>query len=355
MNNTNSMDYRIDNKLSRTRRIQNIFLSDKHAVYDVEKMAQTYTKIYNEPITNPVVSNIIRRLYYKGKLIRTDSEQDSGYFYTVLNKPELDKIYRNYLLPYSFDNSEELIKLILQNKFNFLRTNEKLNLSSLVQLNLIKRHGIHFFNTNKVLKFLAINIGFLMCDGHLKKDFRQCIYYIYEKEDAQAFVNYFNSLFPEINLSITQRDCYVVSLCSKDFATIFNKLGAPSGRKVFAPFIVPNWIYHGNNSIKKSFLSTVYGNEGSKPQDNKYRIGFVLSKNKVHIPNLLYFLNQIRTMLFHFGISSSFIQLRKQKGRQFCGRFYIRGKENLTKFYNILEFSYASEKQRVLEALLKKQ
>jgi len=50
--------------------------------------------------------------------------------------------------------------------------------------------------------------------------------------------------------------------------------------------------------------------------------------------------------------STSHIQVRKQPGRQFYGRFYIKGKENLHKFYKQFEFSYASEKQEVFEDLM---
>ena len=54
-------------------------------------------------------------------------------------------------------------------------------------------------------------------------------------------------------------------------------------------------------------------------------------------------------MLYHFGITTSNIQLRKQKRRAFCGRFYIKGKENLVNFYNKIGFLYASGKQEILE------
>ena len=57
-------------------------------------------------------------------------------------------------------------------------------------------------------------------------------------------------------------------------------------------------------------------------------------------------------MLFNFGISTSHVQLRKQKGRQFHGRFYIKGRENLHKFYNEFSFLYASEKQEILDKLI---
>ena len=57
-------------------------------------------------------------------------------------------------------------------------------------------------------------------------------------------------------------------------------------------------------------------------------------------------------MLYHFGITTSNIQLRKQKRRAFCGRFYIKGRGNLIKFYSKIGFLYASEKQKVLESLI---
>jgi hypothetical protein len=57
-------------------------------------------------------------------------------------------------------------------------------------------------------------------------------------------------------------------------------------------------------------------------------------------------------VLYESGIETSYIQLRKQEGRHFNARFYIKGKENLNKFYKQLEFSYASEKQEVLKELI---
>lgn len=167
------------------------------------------------------------------------------------------------------------------------------------------------------------------------------------------FKSYFLSIFPKEKISIKFCSyCYVITVCHKNLAKFFNSLGVPTGNKVYNPFLVPEWIYNGPTNIKRIFLSTIYGNEGSKPQDNKWRIQFVLSKTKEYVPNLLQFLNQVRAMLSHFGISTTHIQLRKQRGRAFSGRFYIKGKENLIKFYNKIGFSYASEKQKVLEALI---
>jgi len=146
--------------------------------------------------------------------------------------------------------------------------------------------------------------------------------------------------------------CYMVKVDSKPLVEILHHLGAPIGNKVFQPFLVPNWVLNSPIEIKRAFLSTIYGNEGSKPQDNRWRIQFVISKNKEFVPNLLDFLNQIRTLLAYFNISTSFIQLRKQEAREYHGRFYIKGKSNLHKFYKEFKFLYASEKQRVLKDLI---
>ena len=194
-----------------------------------------------------------------------------------------------------------------------------------------------------------------MCDGHIRKNLQETQYYFNQKEDAESFKLHFNLLFPFEKLVLHYYAfCYRVRICSKEFAKLFNYLGVPTSNKVFKPFLIPDWIYNGSDEIKKTFLSIIYGNEGSKPQDDRWRIQFVLSKNQEHVINLLEFLNQIRAMLAYFGITASHIQLRKQKDREFHGRFYIKGKENLLKFYKEIGFAFASEKQKVLEALLRR-
>ena len=182
------------------------------------------------------------------------------------------------------------------------------------------------------------------------------IFFLRRKSDAELFGQHFINIFGAENYCVIKSsngNSYITEIAKgSKIAKLLVALGAPFGNKVFQPFTIPGWIYHGPNHIKKAFLSTVIGNEGSAPSFNRWRIQFVLSKCPKYVPNLLDFLNQIRAMLSHFGISTSHIQLRKQNGRQFHGRFYIKGKENLHKFYNEFSFLYASEKQEVLEQLI---
>ncbi|MEK6869351.1 MAG: LAGLIDADG family homing endonuclease, partial [Nanoarchaeota archaeon] len=294
-------------------------------IFNLRKICQIYNYKTMDRIKPLRASTIISRLYQKGWLFRTKTQLKNGYLYTLNNKNLLDSAYDNYLLPYDFENREDIIKSLTKNNFGTLRVNERIS-----------------SYTENYSDFLAMNVGFLMCDGHIKKNLQQINYFFNQKDDAELFTKYFLSVFSQEKLSLAYHSsCFRVGICNKSLASLFNSLGVPTGNKVYKPFLVPKWIYYGSDKIKSTFLSTIYGNEGSKPQNNKFRIQFVLSKNKDFVPNLLEFLNQVRSMLNHFGISTSHIQLRKQKRRAFCGRFYIKGKDNLVKFYNKIGFLYA--------------
>ena len=340
---------------SKAKKMYSLVASNPNSIFNLRKICQMYNFRYKNTIEPLKATTILSRLFNKDKILRTNNQLSKGYLYSLSNKEGLDFLYDYYLLPYYFDNRKEVINAIIKNKFEKLRVSVQFNTSLPKNSDFIEKYGLSYILREDVSAFIAMNIGFLLCDGPLKKDLQQVCYFFNQKEDAELFKNDFLSIFNKEKLSLAYRAyCYTVGICNKNLATLFNSLGVPTGNKVYRPFLIPNWIYNGPTNIKRIFLSTIYGNEGSKPQDNKWRIQFVLSKTKKYVPNLIQFLNQIRTMLGHFGISTSHIQLRKQKRRTFCGRFYIKGKENLIKFYDEIGFLYASEKQEVLESLILK-
>jgi intein/homing endonuclease len=298
------------------------------------------------------MSLILRRLFKKGKLIRTKVQLSNGFIYSLENKDKLEQLYYRYLLPYDFAN-KELISLIENNNFEKLRNDISLNIDNLLGSKFLSKYEKNCLIEREIELFLAELVAFIMGDGHINNKKRKVFFFFRYLEDAEYFVSEFKSIFFNEHIKINKTIyCYQALITSSSLGNLLHDLGAPKGRKVLQSFSIPDWIYYGSDDVKKAFLSVIYGNEGSKPQDNKWRIQFVMSKNKENIEGLLIFLNQIRTMLNYFGISSSNIQVRSQKGRKFYGRFYIKGKENLHKFYNLLEFSYASEKQRFLEHLI---
>ncbi|MFH1276377.1 MAG: hypothetical protein ABIH82_04665 [Candidatus Woesearchaeota archaeon] len=305
-------------------------------------------------VKKKIITIILYRLHNLHEISRTPVQLTNGFHYSYSNKNKLEELYYNYLLPYDFEDKNKLITEIKRKTFGRLKSNYDLKIDN--DSKFIKKYPKINFNEPKIQEFLSMITGFSMCDGHIETG--KVRFFFRRKSDSILFVNNFKKIFNREEFIIKKPnngESYVAELRKSASASrLIQNLGTPKGNKVFQPFMIPNWIYYGPNEIKKKFLSTVIGNEGSAPSNNRWRIQFVLSKCKEHVPNLIEFLNQIRAMLYHFGITTSHIQLRKQQGRQFHGRFYIKGKENLHKFYNEFSFLYASEKQKVLEDLIKR-
>jgi intein/homing endonuclease len=286
------------------------------------------------------VSLVLRRMHNRGKLFRSPTQLANGFYYTVKNREGLNQLYRNHILPYDLNKKEELIKKLMLEVFKPLSNDSEIDIDSIRENKFIGKYGRKYFQKQEVQEFLAMLVGFCMCDGNLSKTRDRVFFYFRFERDAPVFKMNFNRFFYHENVKVIKlKYCYGVRIYSKSLIRLLNYLGAPIGNKIQQPFAVPDWILKGNNQIKLSFLSTIIGNEGSAPSDNRWRIQFVLSKRKKYVPNLIEFQNQIRQMLYNFEFTTSHIQLRKQKGREFHARFYIKGKENLRKFYNLLEFS----------------
>lgn len=333
-------------------KIYQIFLRKPMALSTSYQIHRSFLDWFS-PIPRYQFSVALSRLTKQGLITRTPTQTRIGYIYTLRNKKGLNKVYTDYLLPYSFVNRDKLINLMLKSEFPDLSTDNNLDLKLIERNPFIKKYSLKYFYSKTPLSFMASLVAFVMGDGHIRKNMAGLQFFFKHKHDAEIFKEDFLNHFPFETVVLKKSEfCYFIEISSKGLAELLQILGAPSGNKVFQEFNIPNWIFPGPNYIKLAFLSVIYGNEGSKPQDNRWRIQFTLSKNFKYIVNLLNFLNQLRAMIVHFGFTPTFIQLRKQKGRNFCGRFYLKGDENIRKFYNLLEFSYASEKQRVLESLI---
>jgi hypothetical protein len=333
------------------KQVKELFLSNSNTAYCIEGA----TEKLDFKFKRKNVSLAIARLYQKGKLIRTKGQLAKGFYYSAANVKLIEKIYENHLLPYDFVNRQQLIDLITKKEFEPLNKTKILDLNHLKYNKFLMKYDFDYFLNKETQKFLASLVGFCMCDGHIRLNYQCTTFFFRFRLDADKFCMDFKKFFPYEKLYVVYKCyCYRVRINSKEFSKFLAKLGSPIGNKVLQPFLIPEWILYGPEDIKITFLNSVYGGEGSAPTDGAWRIQFVISKNIDNIENLLEFENQIRQMLFHIGITTTHIQLRNQKGRHFHGRFYIKGKENLRKFYNLLQYSYASEKQEVLANLIAK-
>lgn len=348
----------MNEKQSIHREIYGIFLKNPDIVYTTSDLVNIFNNENNPKTKKEIVTMILTRLHKNKLILRTPTQLADGYYYSLQNKNLLGQLYENHLLSYDFEFKTGLMGEIGKSTFDELSNKSSINLDKLEQLTFIQKYSLKKFKSGRTQKFLALLVGFIMCDGSISSSGKRVQFFFRKEHDAHLFVRDFKAFFPLECFRINSQNkgaSYSVEISKgSEIAELLHELGAPKGTKVFQPFLIPLWIYQGSDEIKKIFLSTVIGNEGSAPSKQKWRIQFVLSKSKEHVPNLIDFLNQIRAMLYHFDITTSHIQLRKQEGRQFHGRFYIKGEENLRKFYNEFSFLYASEKQTVLEELIAK-
>jgi len=344
-----------DNSIHQT--VYHIFKTNPRLIYTSSSLTNELNKICPNHVREKIIATILTRLYCNGLIKRTKVQLTHGYHYSKENVIALDKAHRNYLLPLGLKSKSELLSLIELNRFPDIKSTVSLNIKLLESSPLASKYSLDIFKKESTHIFLAMLVSFIMCDGSIDRRVNRLHFFIRQKEDIQKFTSLFNHFFPMEDFIIRplmNGSCYSVPIArGSSFAKLLNILGAPSGNKVFQPFLVPEWIMNGSDSIKKEFLSILLGSEGSAPSHGRWRIQFVLSKSPDHIENLLLFLNPVRSMLYHFSITTSHIQLRNQKGRQYHGRFYIKGKENLHKFYKQFSLLYASEKQKILEELIR--
>jgi len=341
--------------MSLPKLVLRIFRDNPYHIYTARDLENIFSAKYDLGLSKSKITMILYRFYQKKLINRTPTQLADGYYYSLKNKALLHKIHQTHLFPYTIKDKHLYLDQITLSNFAELSCDNKLDLKKINHFNFLKNYE-HNLDSPAMISMLTTIIGFIMCDGSINEFKNSVKLFFRRKYDACLFMEKFLGIFKfeDIVCRLNNKggSYDIILRKASSAADFFYFLGAPKGNKVFQPFIVPDWIYQGPDEIKRIFLSTVIGNEGSAPSNNRWRIQFVLSKCEEHLSNLLSFLNQIRAMLYHFGITTSHIQLRKQKGRQFYGRFYIKGKENLHKFYNGFSFLYASEKQEVLNDLI---
>lgn len=326
-------------------KIYEIVTEHSEAIYNSRNIQSEYLSRYGKSIHVKNITKWLSELYREKKLFRSVRQLTQGYLYSKKNKKGIHEYYQAYLLPPDLRGLKALDAKIQ-------RKPRRINTHTPFPRKLLNSYGI-LKPTRNFKCFLAKLVGFLMCDGHLRSTLDRCSFFFRYEVDILTFIEEYSSYFPDSKYrKLWSSGCFRLNLRDKKVVALLHKLGAPEGNKVFQSYAIPSWIRNGRKEIQQAFLSVAYGNEGSRPWKGRWRIQCVLSKNKEHLDSLLNFLNDLRDMLLSFDITSTPIQLRKQPGRQYYGRFYISGKENLQKFYKSLEYSYASEKQEALNSLI---
>ncbi len=215
------------NNNSFSKKVFNLLLNHPDDLLSSADIVALYKEYYDEDIKLDVVTTILSRLFRKHKVLRTPSQTDLGYIYTIRNNSQLMDLYRDYLLPYDIINKDRLINLMLNDAYNPLPNNDELF------------KGFQINKSNVI--FLSKVVGFIMGDGHINKTKNSMQFYFKEKEDAEKFKSDFLFHYRDFHVRLYfYRYCYVCVICNKKLCLLLEHLGAPIGNKVFQPFLFQN-------------------------------------------------------------------------------------------------------------------
>ncbi|MBR9693021.1 hypothetical protein GOV07_03780 [Candidatus Woesearchaeota archaeon] len=315
---------------NKTERVLDILKKDRDKAFDARALRAIFNEQFPDKISDKGMSKIVTRVINK-RCLRTPTQLRNGYVYTYSNPEIIRQTYDEHLLPYNVPNKKRILELIKQKSWGKLKKLES---------------GL------KNAPFLSTIVGFSMGDGSLYKPQWKTGFFFFLEKDCELLAEQIKN---KLGFTLTKRfkdGCFRLECANRTLFKFLRNIGVPEGNKVYRPFEVPYWILHGEKEIKREFLRGIIGAEGSKPINEQSRIQFVISKNDLYLENLLVFLNQLRQMLRYFSIKTTHPQIRSQEGREFHGRFYITGKENVIKFYKEIGFAYASEKQEALDDLI---
>lgn len=216
---------------------------------------------------------------------------------------------------------------------------------------------------------LARLVADLTSDGHLQVDGKRYVASFYSKDlqEIQIVQNRFYNLFGtkgkihtdkrpvSNNLFPTIR--YQLYVPSKKMCLFSKEIGTPIGNKTNNPFRVPNWVFKGSSEVKSSYLRGMYDAEGSIfcGKDKRWQITFKMAKNRDILDHGVAYFEQLRKMLFEFGIKTSPVNysklnVRKDGSISMCLRIAIE-KASFGNFLKHVGFDNKSKQEKLLISL----
>lgn len=134
------------------------------------------------------------------------------------------------------------------------------------------------------------------------------------------------------------------------FPVLLEALGVPTGKRTTQDSFIPDFILDGHKEIQRSFLSGIFGGDGSKIRYNIHRDNgasqvtlntFSMSKDKEHVESLKIFMEHISNMLKKFDININYIHEFNDKwGKIGVHLGFEQKTENIIKFYEEIGYKY---------------
>lgn len=151
---------------------------------------------------------------------------------------------------------------------------------------------------------------------------------------------------------------YSLFFVSRELAIFLKSVGAICGKKTDQPLLVPSWIINGNKNSKRAYLIGIFSTEGyiTKDKNNgRWRIGVDQYKNIKLKNNGIEYMEQLRSMLNEFNISSSPIRLcgmnRRMDGTTSIGLVFTIEKKDFNNFYKYVGFDNIEKQKKLIEAI----
>ena len=125
--------------------------------------------------------------------------------------------------------------------------------------------------------------------------------------------------------------------------------GAPVGKKTAQEFRVPDWVKFGSNSVKRAYLSALFGAEGAMPNTKSVKsyVGRlpVLSMSKIKGNDGLSFFEDLKALAFDLGVKCNVTQTETNKyGKTFVNYWLRVQTESALDFYNNVSYVYCNSK-----------
>jgi intein/homing endonuclease len=165
-------------------------------------------------------------------------------------------------------------------------------------------------NAFKIDKDLARIASYLTFDGHIYNDLKAILYSSKNIEDLKDFEKIITKKFGikgkyRLNSAGSSNQTHQFYVFNKRIATGLFNLGIPKGDKVIHPFLVPEWIKK-NKELSREYLKIAYLCEGSMKEKRKNpRININVAKADEILSSGFQFMDELREMLFQFGIRST--------------------------------------------------
>jgi len=229
------------------------------------------------------------------------------------------------------------------------------------------------FLTPNLTPELAEIVAIITGDGHLQiKQWRYLVSF-YSKDLEE--INRINALFREVfdvkghvyednSHSKKIRGStlrYKLFFISKSVTLLLYELGVTKGNKTNTPFQVPEWILNSSDEIKSAYLRGLFDCEGCvscsklKTGKTRWQIKIHMCKNEILLHNGLFFMNQLRALLFSFGVKSSPVRTAKENvrkdGSQSISMQFDIEKPSFRNFYKYVGFHIKEKQMKLLFAL----